>query len=389
MTRDRWTTLRLGDIADFVTERIETNSLDTNRYVGVENLIANCGGVRPATSLPEGRAIAFRRGDVLIGNIRPYLKKAWLADRNGGTNGDVLTLRAKGPERILPSFLYYALSSDAFFHYLNSNARGAKMPRGDKWSVLQYRVPLPPLSEQARIVRILDTFREQETALEQELEAELKARTEQYHYYRERLLTEIKGARVRLGDIGELIRGNGLQKSDFAESGFPCIHYGQIYTHYGTFASETKSFVPQDKAKRLRKARPGDLVIATTSENIEDVCKAVAWLGEGEVAIGGHATLLRHNQNPKYLAYYFQTQAFYQEKLKYALGTKVIEVYPSRLINLELTIPPLPEQARIVGILDRFETSESRLKRELEAELQARRAQYAYWRERLMRGREE
>ena len=90
-----------------------------------------------------------------------------------------------------------------------------------------------------------------------------------------------------IGDLGELVRGNGMPKSDFVESGVGCIHYGQIYTHYGIWATETKSFVPGAKAERLAKVDPGDLVITNTSENIDDVCKAVAWIGETQIVTGG------------------------------------------------------------------------------------------------------
>ncbi len=92
-----------------------------------------------------------------------------------------------------------------------------------------------------------------------------------------------------LGDVGVFIRGNGLQKSDLAETGVGAIHYGQIHTHYGTWATETKSFVSASLASRLRKARSGDLVIATTSEDDEAVAKAVAWIGAAEVAVSGDA----------------------------------------------------------------------------------------------------
>src|SRR5690625_4307229 len=88
-----------------------------------------------------------------------------------------------------------------------------------------------------------------------------------------------------LGDVGEFIRGSGLQKKDLRDEGVGAIHYGQVFTHYGTSASETKSFVEPEFAAKLRRARPGDLVIATTSENAEDVCKAVTWLGEEEIAV--------------------------------------------------------------------------------------------------------
>jgi type I restriction enzyme S subunit len=106
-----------------------------------------------------------------------------------------------------------------------------------------------------------------------------------------------------MSELGELIRGNGLQKKDFTESGIGCIHYGQIYTYYGTFTDKTKSFVSEELAKTLRKVNRGDLIITNTSENVEDVCTVVAWLGDEEIVTGGHATIFKHNENPKYLAY--------------------------------------------------------------------------------------
>ena len=147
----------------------------------------------------------------------------------------------------------------------------------------EFKVPFPPLELQNEIVNILDKF----TQLEAELEAELEARRKQYEYYRNQLLTFSDEGGVRwttLGEVGMFIRGNGLQKKDFTESGVGCIHYGQIFTHYGTIAEKTKTFVSAELAKKARKAKSGNLVIATTSENDEDVCKAVAWLGDDEIA---------------------------------------------------------------------------------------------------------
>jgi type I restriction enzyme S subunit len=123
-----------------------------------------------------------------------------------------------------------------------------------------------------------------------------------------------------LGEFGTMIRGNGLQKKDFTNTGVGCIHYGQIYTFYGTFAYETKTFVSLDLAGQLKKVNTGDLVIAITSENVEDVCKCVAWLGDEEIVTGGHSAIFKHNQDPKYLSYYFQTAAFFAQKKKIANG---------------------------------------------------------------------
>ena len=184
-----------------------------------------------------------------------------------------------------------------------------------------------------------------------------------------------------LGEIGEFIRGNGIQKRDFRDSGFGCIHYGQIYTYYGLFADHTKSFIDPNLAEKRKKAYKGDLVIATTSENEEDVCKACAWLGEEPIAISGDAYIFRHHQNPKYISYCFQSELFQSQKKKYITGTKVLRVNGGAMAKIHVPVPPLPVQEEIVRILDSF----SSLEAELEAELEARRKQYAYYRDQLIR----
>jgi type I restriction enzyme S subunit len=184
-----------------------------------------------------------------------------------------------------------------------------------------------------------------------------------------------------LGEIGTFVRGNGMPKTDFAESGTGAIHYGQIYTYYGTWTTETISFVPVAKAAKLAKVDPGDIIITNTSENLEDVGKAVAWLGTEQIVTGGHASVFKHKQEPKYIAYWLQSQAFRLQKRKLATGTKVIDVSAKSLAKVKIPVPPLEVQREIVRVLDTF----SRLEAELEAELEARRKQYTFYRDQLLK----
>ena len=144
----------------------------------------------------------------------------------------------------------------------------------------------------------------------------------------EKLLDGVEVEWKALGTLAELVRGNGLQKKDFTEAGVPAIHYGQIYTYYGLSATQTKSFVSSDLAKQLKKVNKGDVVITNTSENLEDVGKALVYLGEQQAVTGGHATILKPGECllGKYFAYFTQTEEFAAEKRKYAKGTKVIDV---------------------------------------------------------------
>lgn len=243
----------------------------------------------------------------------------------------------------------------------------------------QFQIPIPPLKIQEEIVKILDTF------------TELEARRRQYEYYRNKLLsfeylkTNGGGYELKmLGEIGKFTRGNGLQKKDLLDSGIPCIHYGQIHTYYENYMHTTKSFVSAENAKKLKKAKKGDLVIAGASENIEDVCKAVVYLGESDVCISGDSFAFSHSLNPKYVGYVFQGEQFIEYKKKYAQGTKVMRLSIERLKQFQIPIPPLETQEKIVNILDQFHALTTDLTSGIPAEIEARKKQYEYYRNQLL-----
>lgn len=191
-------------------------------------------------------------------------------------------------------------------------------------------------------------------------------------------------ATVTLGEIAAVTRGGSLQKKDFCDDGHPCIHYGQIYTRYGISATETLTFVSDAVYDRSKKAVPGDIVMAVTSENVEDVCKCVAWLGDEDIAVSGHTAIIHHTQNAKYLAYYFHTAMFAKQKERLAHGTKVIEVTPDKLTGIMIPLPDASEQERIVDILDHFDALCNDITEGLPAEIEARRQQYEYYRDKLL-----
>ncbi len=195
------------------------------------------------------------------------------------------------------------------------------------------------------------------------------------------LLKQYDWTPVRLGTIATITRGGNFQKKDFIESGKPCIHYGQIYTHFGVFTDEPLTFVNDAIFEKSKKAKPGDIVMAVTSENVEDVCSCTAWLGDEDLAVSGHTAIISHHQEPKFLSYYFHSADFFKQKKKLAHGTKVIEVTPSQLNDIVIPLPPRPVQREIVRILDNF----TLLTAELTAELTARKKQYEYYRDALLR----
>ena len=184
----------------------------------------------------------------------------------------------------------------------------------------------------------------------------------------------------KLGEIGSFIRGNGIQKKDFIEDGYDCIHYGQIHTHYGISATETISKIGATLYNKCKKAKKGDVILATTSEDAEGVAKPVVWLGDTDVAVSGDAFIFHHNQDGKYMAYHFLTDRFTQFKIKNATGAKVVRISGESMAKFEVPIPSLSVQKRIVGMLDTFTSSIDNLKEQIAQ----RRKQYEYYRDQLL-----
>ena len=271
------------------------------------------------------------------------------------------------------------------YHYLQtvniSSLIHGNIPKLTGKDFKAIKVPLPALPVQREIVRILDEF----TLLSAELSAELAARKKQYEYYRDTLLNNnAEIPKIKLGEFAVISRGGNFQKKDFVDNGLPCIHYGQIYTHYGTYADTTLTTINEEAYSKSKKAKKNDIVMAVTSENIEDVCKSVAWLGDKDIAVSGHTAIISHQQNAKYLSYYFSSNAFFKQKKKLAHGTKVIEVTPNTLANIEVPLPSLEVQNRLVEVLDNFDSICSDLNIGLPAEIEARQKQYEFYRDQLL-----
>ena len=274
-------------------------------------------------------------------------------------------------------YLYHTLKNKE--RDLQQSKQGAGIPGLNRNTLYKLIIPIPSLSEQQRIVGILDTF----TASIDNLKEQIAQRRKQYEYYRDQLLN-LEGKPDKdihsWGEFCEMEKGNGVQKVDFVDEGLGCIHYGQIYTHYGSYTYETNKFVSKEVFEKARKASKGDIIMTDTSENVEDICKSVAWLGDNDIAVSNHALIIKHKQNPKFLSYSTQTNSFFIQKRKVVIGVKVSGIKPDDLAEIKIYLPAIEEQNRIVSILDTFEASIQNL----EAQLSQREKQYEYYRNKLL-----
>ncbi|HFI0161268.1 TPA: restriction endonuclease subunit S [Streptococcus suis] len=181
--------VELGAVASYGNQKISTGDLSPKSYIGVDNLLQNRAGKLDATYLPEMVKVnIYEEGNILIGNIRPYLKKIWFATNSGGASPDVLVVQNQVKDCLVNRYLYHILANDRFFEFDMQNAKGSKMPRGDKGAVLHYQFILPTFSDQFRIVAILDKFDELTTSISHGLPKEIELRQKQYEYFRDSLL---------------------------------------------------------------------------------------------------------------------------------------------------------------------------------------------------------
>ena len=172
---------KLSSIADYVTDKISSNDIALREYVTTDCILQNKKGREIATNLPPQSCCLtrYQRGDVLIANIRPYLKKVWFADIDGGASSDVLVFRAK--EGHSPSFLYAVLLQDSFFDYVMQGAKGSKMPRGDKEQILRYEMPTLSCSEESIGTFFLNL--DQKIRLNEQINQNLEAMAKQFYDY--------------------------------------------------------------------------------------------------------------------------------------------------------------------------------------------------------------
>lgn len=278
-------------------------------------------------------------------------------------------------------YVYYYLSPKE--SYFASQKRVGGVPTIDRSTVENVEIPVPPLPVQEEIVRILDAF----TELQAELQAELQKRKQQYNYYRDYLLsfegrTDVEWK--KLGEIASIKTGRRFVRTDIRESGVPCFHYGDIYTYYGLTATKTKGYLDEELAKKLRFAQPNDVVVVCAGENDMDIGVGVAWLGDEPAVVHDACCILHHNQSPRYISHFLRTHNYHLQMKKYVKNGKISSLPASGLAEALIPLPSLEEQERIASILDRFDSLTNDLAAGLPAEIEKRRQQYEYYRDKLL-----
>lgn len=341
MKMEEWKECKLSDICDYGKDRIEVSSLDNSNYISTENMLPNRAGITTATTLPTGEYTpSFEIDDTLVSNIRPYFKKIWKATFSGGCSADVLVFKAK--ENVSKEYLYYVLADDEFFRYSMTTSKGTKMPRGDKTSIMNYPIKLPPLPTQQKIAAILSSLDDKielnnkiNTNLEQQAQALFKNWFVDFEPFGGKMP---EGWKVgKLSDIAEITMGQSPDGKSYNENGEGTVFY-QGRAEFGTRFPTRRLFTKEPKriAKKFNTLMSVRAPVGDTNIANEDCC-----IGRGLAAIhskDNHQSFVHYTV----LALRSQLDIFNGE------GTVFGCINRDALNNMEIVIPAKNE-------LDKFE----------------------------------
>lgn len=295
--------------------------------------------------------------------------------------------RLNDMNEVLPSYTGHLLRSTSIRAAISKTAFGVTRFNVNRMRFADIEIPLPPLNIQKEIVSILDSF----TSLIDKMKQEVEMRKKQMVYYIDKFyggdfdgmmrLADIPGNSVaQFSDLGPIIRGKRFVRDDIRTVGQPCIHYGDMYTYYGTKAATAKTFLERDFPKKMRYAYKGDVVIVGAGENDYDIGVGLVWMGEEPAAVHDSCYILKHHQIPMYISYYLRSNIYHQQLKKYVSSGKISSFSAEGLGKVYIPIQPEDKQRQIATILDSFETYISKLEKMIEL----RQKQYEYYREKLL-----
>lgn len=301
--------MKLKDICKFVNEKVDTSSFHLEDYVSTENLLPNKGGVTVASKIPQGKATLFKKGDILISNIRPYFKKIYLAKKQGCCSNDVLCIR---PNSNIPSsYLYYLLSQDSFFDYVMTGAKGTKMPRGDKGHIMNWAVYQSTLSQQQNIAEILTPL-DDKIAVNSRICANLEAQAQalfkswfvDFTPFKDQPFVDSElgpipqGWKVgKLTDIAVYLNGLAMQKfppQDIKDS-FPVLKIKEL----GAGICDNSSDRCSNKVPKKYIIEDGDIIFSWSGTLMVDV-----WCG-GQCGLNQHLFKVSSSNYPKWFYYHW------------------------------------------------------------------------------------
>ena len=354
-----WEMFKLEDVMNFSTTRVSSSELNEDNYVSTENMLQDFQGIVEAKSVPEDmNVISFSCGDILISNIRPYLKKVWRATYNGGCSSDVFVLQAN--DNIESDYLHYVVANDKFINFVMSGAKGVKMPRGDKSQMKTYSLSLPQLQEQHKIARLLSLLDERiatQNKIIDKLQSLIKG-------LEDNLLDNPLWEKTYLRSFMQFFSTNSLswEQLSYEEGEIRNLHYGLIHGFQTRGINSASLPMIKNKAvpKQYTLCQVGDVAFADASEDTGEIAKSVEFFDtiEGETICGLHTIHGRDIKNKTvvgFKGFAFNSRYFHNQIKRLAQGTKVFSITSNNLSSCYVYLPDLETQNAIVKLLKAYE----------------------------------
>ena len=348
-----WKHVHLKEIAEFQKQRISTALLNNNNYISTENILQDFEGIQCSSSMPANvNVIKYQNEDILLSNIRPYLKKVWFADRKGGCSADVLVLRGNKCDKY---FLYYVIASDRFINYVMSGIKGVKMPRGDKNQMEEYAFSIPTNMEQKRIAKFISILDERirlQNKIIEKYESLIQAICD--------TLIEAEQHKVELSfnDFGEPYSGlSGKSAEDFG-NGWPYITYMNVYQNQIIDTTDV-GLVKINETEQQSVVRYGDILFTLSSETPNEVGMGAVYLGDTyplylNSFCFGVRIIDESKIFPPFLAYYISTKSFRKAVFPLAQGSTRFNLQKSDFMNKMFLFPMVEKQNKIYTTLKAY-----------------------------------
>ena len=350
---------KLGDVMNFSTTRVNSSELNEDNYVSTENMLQDYQGIVDAKSVPEDvNVISFSCGDILISNIRPYLKKVWKATYNGGCSSDVFVLKAN--DNIESDYLHYVIANDKFINFVMSGAKGVKMPRGDKKQMKTYCLSLPQIQEQKKIstlLRLIDERIATQSKIIDSLQTLIKG-------MEDNLLDNPLWEKTYLRSFMQFFPTNSLswEQLSYKEGAIRNLHYGLIHGLQTRGINSVSLPMIKNEAipKQYTLCQVGDVAFADASEDTGEIAKSVEFVDtiEGDTICGLHTIHGRDIKNRTvvgFKGFAFNSRYFHNQIKRLAQGTKVFSITANNLSSCYVYLPDLETQKAIVNLLKTYE----------------------------------
>ena len=354
-----WEKYTLEDVMNFSTTRVNSSELNEGNYVSTENMLQDYQGIVDAKSVPEDvNVISFSCGDILISNIRPYLKKVWKATYNGGCSSDVFVLKAN--DNIESDYLHYVIANDKFINFVMSGAKGVKMPRGDKKQMKTYCLSLPQIQEQKKIstlLRLIDERIATQNKIIDRLQSLIKG-------MEDNLLDNPLWEKTYLRSFMQFFSTNSLswEQLSYEEGEIRNLHYGLIHGFLTRGINSVSLPMIKNEAipKQYTLCQVGDVAFADASEDTGEIAKSVEFVDtiEGDTICGLHTIHGRDIKNRTvvgFKGFAFNSRYFHNQIKRLAQGTKVFSITANNLSSCYVYLPDLEKQKAIVKLLRSYE----------------------------------